>query len=78
MSDQPDEKAIQEVIALIEKLVDASRSEEERGQVFEMLERYVPHPAASDLIFWPQKELTYREMAIEMLTYRPTPLGYKP
>lgn len=76
MNDQPSENAIQEVIVLIEKLVNpVNLSENERDELLEELIQLVPHPKASDFIFWPERDFTPREMAIEMLTYQSTSLG---
>lgn len=77
--DQPSEEEIRQVVALIGKLVNpVDLTEDDRSANLDRLIQLVPHPAPTDLIFYPLARHTIREMAIEMLTYSPTPLGYNP
>lgn len=80
MSDQPSEEALQEVIALIEKLVTTPPliSEEELGETLERLTSLVPHPEPAEVFFRADEYVSVREMALEMFSYQPIVAGYTP
>ncbi len=39
------------------------------------LEKLLPHPGVSDLIFYPKREMTAEEIVDEALAYKPIILG---
>ncbi len=54
-------------------------TEEEDDHYLQLFENNVPHPGASDLIFWPEREFgahepTAEEIVDRALSYRPIPL----
>jgi Colicin immunity protein / pyocin immunity protein len=66
----------EELIELVRKIMDAEGSEEEIDVWLDELERNVPHPEVSDLIFWPKKEpVTPEEVVDEALAYKPVREG---
>jgi hypothetical protein len=67
-----------ELIALVQKILDAAGSDDEMAAWLTEFERNVPHPAASDLIYWnPRQPLTAESIVDEALAWRkdtpPTP-----
>ena len=71
------EQQIQEVVNLLERLTNPSKSDlEDMENLLDHLTQLVPHPAPSDFIFWPKKEMTLREIAIELFSYQPIVAGY--
>jgi len=65
------------LIALVEKIMASDGTETEIDAWVEELESEVPHPAPSDLIFFPQdgKELTAAEVVDMALSYQAIRLG---
>jgi hypothetical protein len=65
------------LIGIVDRLLRADCSEEERPQLLDLLERSVPHPTVSDLIFYPVDgvELTAAEIVDRALAYEPTALA---
>lgn len=71
-----------ELIDLVRRIMAAEgETEEEADALVELFEANVPHPRASNLIFWPEheigerRELTPEEVVDLALSYEPIPLG---
>jgi len=67
----------QQLVGIVDRLLRADSSEEERHELLDLLERNVPHPTVSDLIFYPPDgiELTAEEIVDRALGYQPTALA---
>ncbi|GEC91337.1 bacteriocin immunity protein [Brevibacillus brevis] len=63
-----------ELVELVEKIIRVDGTEEEIDEMMNLLEKNVPHPEVSDLIFWNEKELTPEEIVEEALNYMPIKL----
>lgn len=63
-----------ELIELVEKIMKSNGAEEEIDNMIEELERNVPHPEVSDLIFWNEEELTPEQIVDIALAYKPIQL----
>ncbi len=61
----------EELIKVVEKILNAEDSEEELDNLIDILEKNVPHPNVSDLIFWNDEELSAAEIVEEALKYKP-------
>jgi hypothetical protein len=63
------------LVALTQRIMDADGTEAEIDGMIELLERNVPHPAVTDLIFYPDEEDVTAEQIVERaLAHRPVPL----
>jgi len=60
-----------ELVELVDKIMQGEGTEEEIDEMINLLEKNVPHPEVSHLIFWPEKELTPEEIVEEALNYKP-------
>lgn len=60
----------EELIKLVEKIMKCEGTEEEIDGMIELLEKNVPHPEVSDLIFW-DRERTPQEIVELALSYKP-------
>jgi len=60
----------EELIELVEKIKKCEGTEEEIDDMIELLEKNVPHPEVSDLIFWGE-EKTPQEIIELALSYKP-------
>ncbi|MFC7443160.1 bacteriocin immunity protein [Laceyella putida] len=60
----------EELIELVRKIVNAEGTEEELDEMLDLLERRVPHPEVSDLIYWDERNLTPEEIVEEALDYQ--------
>lgn len=61
-----------QLIRLVQKIMKADGSEQEIDEMIGILEKNVPHPAISDLIFYPEKDnVTAEEIIEEALNYKP-------
>ncbi|MEB3751983.1 bacteriocin immunity protein [Geobacillus sp. FSL W8-0032] len=60
----------EELIELVKKICDPKLSDEEVSELINLLERNVPHPAPSDLIFWNDVELSPEEIVEIALAYK--------
>lgn len=61
-----------ELVALVTRIMrDKYRSEAEQDEDVRRLERAVPHPAVTDLMFQSVPELTPDEVVDEALAYKP-------
>ena len=63
-----------ELIELVEKIMKSKGTEEEIDNMIEELERNVPHPEVSDLIFWNEEGLTPEQIVDMALSYKPIQL----
>lgn len=63
-----------QLIELVKKIVQAEGTEEEIDLLIETLEANVPHPEVSDLIFYPEEEMTPEEIVDKALAYKPIQL----
>jgi hypothetical protein len=64
-----------ELVALVGRLLAADyASEEERDRLLTVLEKSVRDPNVSDLIFYPEREMTAEEIVDAALAYRPMQL----
>ena len=59
-----------ELVELVRKISAAEGTEEEIDAMLHTLEKNVPHPAVSDLIFWSEEELTPEQIVEKALAYR--------
>jgi hypothetical protein len=61
----------QQLIDLVGRLLRAEGSETQQNEWLGLFERSVPHPNASDLIYYPEVELTAEEIVDVALGYKP-------
>jgi hypothetical protein len=71
-----------ELVALVERLMDGTADEPEGERILDQLQENLPHPALSDLIFWPDRApgFPHREPTAEQIVefasvYQPRPLS---
>ena len=65
-----------ELIALVQRIMDADGTEEELDQMLDDLQGNLIHPGVSDLIYYPKNgESTAEEVVEEALAYKPIILG---
>ncbi|WP_243526302.1 bacteriocin immunity protein [Bacillus pseudomycoides] len=64
----------EELISLVRKLVECEGTEEEIDEMIEVVERNVPHPEVSDLLYWNDEELTPEQIVDIALAYKPIQL----
>ncbi|MGG3801662.1 bacteriocin immunity protein [Metabacillus fastidiosus] len=69
-----DKLSKEQLVILVEDIVNPKLEEHEINKKIEILEKIVPHPAPSDLIFWNEEEFTAREIVEKVLNYRPISL----
>lgn len=63
----------EELIALIKEIMDVKgKTEKQLDNLINTLERNVPHPAPSDLIYW--ENLSPEEVVDKALSYKPIQL----
>lgn len=67
------------LVSLVSFIMSAEGTEEEQAAALSELERLVPHPRVSDLIYWPRyegfdRDLTAEEVVEIALGYRPIAL----
>ncbi|TRZ40034.1 hypothetical protein CEQ21_03575 [Niallia circulans] len=60
----------EELVQLVNKIINPLLSDEEVSEYLDILEKNVPYPAPSDLIFWNDKELTPEEIVDIALAYK--------
>ena len=65
-----------ELVELVRKIMNAEGTELELNQMIEKLEKNVPHPDVSDLIFYPddENEVTPEKIVEKALSYSPIQL----
>ena len=64
----------EQLIELVKKIVNVEGSEAEIDEMIYLLERNVPHPGVSDLIFWNEKNYTPEQIIEIALSYKPIQL----
>lgn len=64
-----------ELVILVRKIMECKGNEEEISEWITILIENVPHPSVSDLIFYPEEELTPEEIVDQALAYKPYLLG---
>ncbi|MFD6510566.1 MULTISPECIES: bacteriocin immunity protein [unclassified Bacillus (in: firmicutes)] len=69
-----DEITREELINLVGKIVECEGTEEEIDEMLEAVERNVPHPEVSDLIYWNDKDLSSEQIVDIALAYKPIQL----
>ncbi len=60
-----------ELIEVVTKIMECDGSEAEINSLVEILKQNVSHPNISDLIFWPETELTPEQVVDKALSYKP-------
>ncbi len=61
----------EELIGLVEKIMNAEYSSEEEGEAWiKMLEENVADPNVTNLIFYPEEEMTAEEIVNKALAYK--------
>lgn len=63
-----------ELIALVEQLLSNQGTEEQEHEWVTELERNVPHPAITDLIYWSEDDLSAEQIIDQALAYKPIPM----
>jgi hypothetical protein len=63
----------QELIDIIRLVSNGSQPEWEQHYWLKFLARNIPNPNISDLIYWPDREMTSEEVLTEARKYRPKP-----
>ena len=63
-----------ELINLVQRIINVEGTEKELDQMMDELEKNVPHPEVSDLIYWSKKELKAEEIVEIALAYKPIQL----
>ncbi|WP_202113074.1 bacteriocin immunity protein [Paenibacillus sp. MMS18-CY102] len=61
----------EELIEIVQKIMNAEGSEEELNRMMAIVERSVPHPNMSDLIFWGEEERSAEDIVEQALKYEP-------
>lgn len=59
-----------ELVELVGKICNPKLSDEEIGEYIDLLEKNVPHPAPSDLIFWSEEDLSPEQVIEIALAYK--------
>ena len=62
---------VDELVEIVRRLQSAEGTEAELYALMKKLERSVPHPAVTDLIFYSDREMTAEEIVAEALSYKP-------
>lgn len=60
----------EELVELVKKICDPKLPDEEVSEYIELLEKNVPHPAPSDLIFWSDEDLSPKDIVEIALAYK--------
>ena len=60
-----------ELIELVQRIMDADGTEAQLNEMIVVLERNVPHPSVSDLIFYPETELSAEQVVDIATAYIP-------
>lgn len=66
-----------ELVQAVRRIIDAAGTESELDGLLALVERNVPHPSVSDLIFYPPNgsDLSAEEIVNAALAYQPIELG---
>ena len=67
----------EELVKIVARIMKADGNEHELEELERVLSQNVPHPAVSELIFYPPNgiELSAEEIVDRALAYEPMPLG---
>ena len=65
----------EELVRLVERILNAEGTEEEINAMIDRLQESVPHPGVSDLIFYPDKEMTAEQIIEVALAYTTPCIG---
>ena len=66
-----------ELVVLVRRIMAADGSETELDHMLALLSANVPHPAVSDLIYYPKGSMLSPEQVVELaLAYQPIVLGH--
>ncbi len=60
-----------ELIILVSKIISGEGSESEIDEMLDLLERNVPDPHVSDLIFWSDIEYSPEKIVDKAMSYKP-------
>jgi uncharacterized protein YheU (UPF0270 family) len=60
----------EELINLVENIINCEGTEKEIDEMLELVEKNVPHPEVSDLIYWSEEDLTSEEIVDRALEYK--------
>jgi hypothetical protein len=60
-----------ELIEIVKNIMEANGTEGEIDKMIDYVEKNVPHPEITDLIFWNERDLTAEEIVEEALNYKP-------
>lgn len=72
MSDKPTKD---ELVLLVKKIQNAEGTEKEIDNMIDRLQGSVPHPAVTDLIFYPEVEMTAEQIVEIALAYATPRIG---
>ncbi len=61
----------EELIKLVERMCNGEGSDDEIGEWIEILERNVPDPNVSDLVYWNNEGLTPEQIIDRAMSYKP-------
>lgn len=64
----------QKLIALVDRIMKADGTEDEINNMISLLRASVRHPEVSNLIFYPDREMTAEEIVDVALSYKPIQL----
>ncbi|MCU0718172.1 MAG: bacteriocin immunity protein [Pirellula sp.] len=67
----------EELIQLVARIQNAEGTEEEINSMIEQLQINVSYPEVSDLIFYPEKEMTAEQIIEVALAYAPPKLEFQ-
>jgi hypothetical protein len=65
----------QELVALVRRLMQAEGTEDELDEIERQVRSSVPHPAVSDLIYYPKVKMTAEEIVEAAMNYQPVRLS---
>ncbi|WBW96131.1 bacteriocin immunity protein [Oceanirhabdus sp. W0125-5] len=60
----------EELINLVDKIIECEGTEEEIDEMIELLEKNVPDPEVTGLIYWSEEELTSEQIVDRALSYK--------
>lgn len=59
-----------ELVSLVERLMDPETDDETISEYIDILEKNVPHPSPSDLIFWSNEDYSAEQIVDIALNYK--------
>ncbi|MEH6972400.1 MULTISPECIES: bacteriocin immunity protein [unclassified Bacillus (in: firmicutes)] len=60
----------EELISLVKKIMNPELDDDTASEYIDLLEKNVPHPAPSDLIFWSDEDYTAEQIVEIALNYK--------